>query len=155
MMCMKSVCLCCLASVTVILPSISCAEEMQSDKLPQGSYLQTCREATLKNGHLLAICQKSDGGWGPALLEKSSLPCDGDIKNNNGELLCTKDMESTDVPEGTYQKSCKKSLLLNGSLYSICEKKDRTLNPTVLDKKYIPCNGDIENNDGELICRDK
>ena len=57
-------------------------------QLPQGSYLQSCRDARLVGGTLLAMCRQPDGEyWGTSGLAEIR-NCVGDIVNRSGALDC-------------------------------------------------------------------
>jgi hypothetical protein len=55
--------------------------------LPQGSYLQTCRDAHIERGSLVAVCRSVDGRWNPTGLP-DPYRCNGRIDNINGVLRC-------------------------------------------------------------------
>jgi hypothetical protein len=56
--------------------------------VPQGSYLKTCRDASVgDNDTLLANCQMADGQWRVTNLPNAS-SCRGDISNVDGRLRC-------------------------------------------------------------------
>ena len=65
------------------------AVAMAQERPPDGSYLQSCRNAHIYgyHHHLTADCRRADGRW-----EQTSLfdlnRCSGDIANMNGRLVC-------------------------------------------------------------------
>ena len=59
-----------------------------SDPLvPLGSYLESCTDARMWEGQLVADCRRSDGRWGKSALNDVDLCVDG-IVNANGRLTC-------------------------------------------------------------------
>jgi len=55
--------------------------------LPNGSYMQTCRNVAVHGDRLLADCRRTDGSWARTALQKVDR-CAGDIGNMNGQLAC-------------------------------------------------------------------
>ena len=60
----------------------------QAQYMPQGSYLQTCRDVGVQGDTLFAVCRTVDGRGQRAQLPGVSR-CVGDIGNNNGNLQCS------------------------------------------------------------------
>src|SRR5262249_52824765 len=55
--------------------------------LPNGSYLQSCRNVAVHGDRLLADCRRTDGRWARTALQNVDR-CVGDIGNMNGQLAC-------------------------------------------------------------------
>ena len=55
--------------------------------LPNGSYMQTCRNVAVHGDRLLADCRRTDGSWARTALQNVD-HCAGDIGNMNGQLAC-------------------------------------------------------------------
>src|SRR5215469_11463316 len=55
--------------------------------LPNGSYMQTCRNVAVHGDRLLADCRRPDGSWARTALRDVDR-CVGDIGNTNGQLAC-------------------------------------------------------------------
>jgi CVNH domain-containing protein len=55
--------------------------------LPNGSYMQTCRNVAVHGDRLLADCRRTDGSWARTALRDVDR-CVGDIGNMNGQLAC-------------------------------------------------------------------
>ena len=53
---------------------------------PSGSYLQTCNNTQYNQEVLTANCRKKNGSYALAQLRITS--CDGDISNDDGQLMC-------------------------------------------------------------------
>jgi hypothetical protein len=59
-----------------------------SDPLvPLGSYLESCTDARMWEGRLVADCRRSNGRWGQSALNDVDR-CVGGIVNSNGRLTC-------------------------------------------------------------------
>jgi CVNH domain len=58
------------------------------DRVPRGSYAQTCQNISTSGNTLQASCQKRNGQWRQTSLRNYSR-CGGDIINVNGRLLCS------------------------------------------------------------------
>lgn len=79
-----------LATVTAFaLSTIGLALPAQAQPLPQGSYLQSCRDVGIQGGALIGMCRKMDGEWQRAALADVT-GCAGDIGNMNGQLVCNR-----------------------------------------------------------------
>jgi hypothetical protein len=76
------------ALTAVLLAGIACSAQAQG--MPQGSYLQSCRDIGIHGDRLVAACRTVDGR-----MQRTSLAavnhCVGDIGNNNGNLQCNYD----------------------------------------------------------------
>ena len=55
--------------------------------LPNGSYMQSCRNVAVYHDRLLADCRRTDGSWARTALQNVDR-CAGDIGNMNGQLAC-------------------------------------------------------------------
>ncbi len=118
---------------------------------PPGSYKETCRGIQVRGGILIAQCQKADGSWRNSTLLFHD--CEGDIRNDNGELKCKQKVKpSKPVPGGSYKQTCKDARVEGDFLRAKCQKKNGDWNNTKL--KYKKCSGDIWNDNGELTCKE-
>jgi hypothetical protein len=61
--------------------------QMSQSSLPQGSYLDTCKDARMLGGTLTAFCPKGDGTWHTVQLEQAG-QCTGGVQVTGGELSC-------------------------------------------------------------------
>ena len=73
----------------VALALLGClaAAAAHAQGVPQGSYLQSCRDARVDRDTLVAVCRTRDGGRVRAELAGVSR-CVGDIGNMDGRLRC-------------------------------------------------------------------
>jgi hypothetical protein len=60
-----------------------------NDRVPRGSYTQTCQNISTSGNTLQASCQKRNGQWRQTSLRNYNR-CNGDIANNNGRLQCAR-----------------------------------------------------------------
>ncbi len=60
-----------------------------NDRLPRGSYQQTCQDISVSGDTLQASCQKRNSKWRQTSLRNYNR-CTGDITNNNGRLQCAR-----------------------------------------------------------------
>ena len=63
------------------------AVPVSAQGLPNGSYLQSCRNVAVHGDRLLADCRRTDGRWARTALQNVDR-CVGDIGNMNGQLAC-------------------------------------------------------------------
>jgi hypothetical protein len=59
------------------------------DRVPRGSYVQTCQNISISGNTLQASCQKRNGHWRQTSLRDYNR-CRGDIFNDNGKLRCSR-----------------------------------------------------------------
>ncbi len=57
------------------------------DRVPDGSYRQTCRDVRVEGDRLYAVCQKRNSDWRNTSLKHFNR-CRGEITNVNGRLEC-------------------------------------------------------------------
>lgn len=67
--------------------AVAAPNPARAQGLPQGSYLQTCRDAHMERGSLVAVCRRADGRSNPTGLP-DPYRCNGGIANINGVLRC-------------------------------------------------------------------
>ncbi|HEY1797784.1 MAG TPA: CVNH domain-containing protein [Stellaceae bacterium] len=129
----------------------------QAQRLPRGSYLQTCPEASVYRGRLTAVCRQRDGSF-----RQSQLPdvdrCVGDIANVDGRLRCHYGAgapfpggPARPLPGGSYQQSCSNIGLNGNTLVASCKAMNGRMQRTSL-ANVNRCVGDIGNNNGQLNC---
>jgi hypothetical protein len=87
--------------VLTLLGSVAFCLPAMAQTVPQGSYLKTCRDASVgDNDLLLANCQMADGQWRMTNLPNAS-SCRGDISNVDGRLRCVAASMSGNQPGNT------------------------------------------------------
>lgn len=128
----------------------------QAAPVPAGSYQQSCRDITAGGGVLVATCRRR-GEWNYTTLADYR-DCDGDIANVNGRLTCVRSPRHDDdddddwSPRGSYQATCRRERVEDGTLIAECVDRNGRWRYTEL-QNYRSCRGDIVNSDGMLRCR--
>jgi len=56
-------------------------------QVPGGSYLQSCRDAHMRGGRLIATCRTEEGRWNRTALDNVGR-CAGGVANSDGRLVC-------------------------------------------------------------------
>jgi hypothetical protein len=74
------------ALAAAIIAGLSWASAAEAQGVPPGSYRQTCSDARLEGGALVATCRAANGAGQRTALAVNR--CVGDIGNNNGVLNC-------------------------------------------------------------------
>lgn len=143
------------AALFVAAPS---AEARQS--LPEGSYLDSCRNLYVDGDTLYGECQDSRGKWKKTWISGYAY-CDGDIVNNNGVLDCQggrlPDQDEPaapaagDLPAGDWSKTCRDAVLDGYVLRASCKDNRGTWRPTWIDMRQCKSNT-VGNDDGLLVC---
>jgi hypothetical protein len=88
------------AATTPTSPGASTPLTSQAS-LPQGPYLQECREVRMLEGTLTAFCPKGDGTWHTTQLIGAER-CSGNVHSAGGDLVCemAPQIGSTAPPQG-------------------------------------------------------
>lgn len=125
----------------------------QAAPVPQGSYLQTCRDVTATYDVLAATCRMRNDSWNYTTLSDYR-DCDGDIVNSNGRLACERESYEDDdwLPRGSYQETCRREHVEEGTLTAECVDRNGRWRYTEL-QSFRSCRGDIRNVNGMLQCR--
>ena len=166
-----------LAGGVILASALTAAPAMAQQGVPQGSYLESCRQVQVRWGKdLAAFCATRAGEWVVSRLDDFP-SCDGDIANRNGQLVC-RDMPAPGSlygtlappppprpqppapppvvqrpPAGTYTSSCR-DLKLEGSwLSATCRDGWGNWRETGLSLTGCPLGTDISNVEGRLACR--
>ncbi len=140
-----------------------------AQNVPGGSYLQSCDDARTHGNRLHASCRTANGGFTRSSL---TLPCDGDIANQNGYLVCSPRGHYPGgpgyrppggpgyrppgygyAPPGSYQSSCRNARMEGGSvLVASCQATNGYYNQTSLNVNRCFQGTDIANINGQLTC---
>ncbi|HEX2330515.1 MAG TPA: CVNH domain-containing protein [Candidatus Angelobacter sp.] len=123
--------------------------------LPQGTYLQTCNNASVNGETLLASCQDANGNWVAAQLPGYQT-CRGDVVNDNGTLRCSQYTNGYGQPGayavgGPFNQTCRSVRFKGDDLHAKCQATDGSWHDTKLDD-YRKCRGNIINDNGNLRC---
>jgi len=117
------------------------------ERLPRGSYVQTCSDMRVHGNTLTARCQDTRGQWLSTALPHVN-QCRGEIVNDDGSLYCS---HGPDLPDGTYVQTCAPVYMRGSMLRARCRTADNRWAWTQLDD-IAGCRGDISNIDGTLRC---
>ncbi|AUX20968.1 uncharacterized protein SOCEGT47_014450 [Sorangium cellulosum] len=137
------------------LPTVLLSGELAQaqGRVPEGSYLRTCRNVRIDRGTLFATCADRRGRLHETYLQRYWL-CRGDIENDNGMLRCADHRPGDRAPEGSYRRTCWNVRTDRGTLFATCEDRRGRHHETYLQQYWL-CRGDIENDDGRLRCADQ
>lgn len=150
------------ATLFLALCAIPCVAQgdYRRDNIPQGDYVQTCRNIHIDGDRLIAECQERDGDWRRTSLDDFNR-CRGRIVNNNGNLTCggngygdRREYRSgwqNGLPPGDYVQTCRNISMNGDRLFAECQKRNGGWRRSTLDD-VDRCNGEIANNDGRLVC---
>lgn len=133
-----------------------------SDAPPPGTYLQSCKDASVDGERLNASCQAESGKYKKTWLDGYRY-CAGDIANDDGLLVChggrlTEEEANGPVgaavrgtlPAGPWAETCQNGVLDGTILRASCTDRNGTWRQTFLD--LATCNGEVGNVDGQLVC---
>ena len=148
-----------LAAVAATL--LTCAATA-AEAVPQGSYLESCRNAAVAGDRLNAECQSDAGKWKKTWLDGYRY-CGGDIANEDGLLVChgarlTEEEAAGsagsaargELPPGPWRETCRDGVLDGAILRASCQDRNGTWRSTFLDLGACP--GEVGNVDGQLVC---
>ncbi|BCW88467.1 hypothetical protein sos41_16070 [Alphaproteobacteria bacterium SO-S41] len=135
------------------------AAEARPAALPEGSYLDSCRDLYVEGSTLYGECQNNAGKWKKTWISNYGY-CDGDIYNNNGVLDCrggrlpeqaAPSKPSGGLPAGPWTKTCRDPALDGSILRANCKDNRGTWRPTWIDLRQCSSRT-IGNDDGLLVC---
>jgi hypothetical protein len=111
--------------------------------VPNGSYLETCRNVRQSGSVVSADCLDRIGVRSRTTIDMNSCSSDR-LSNLDGELRC-----EGGLPPGSYRQSCNDTVVQSNVLSARCRDRGGRMRTTSLS---LPCRGSISNNDGQLIC---
>ncbi|MFP1132321.1 CVNH domain-containing protein [Asticcacaulis sp. W401b] len=121
-------------------------------RLPEGNYLQTCRDIRVEGDRLTARCRMREGGY--SYTDIRLRECRGGrVENLNGTLQCEgAGYSGGRLPAGNYRDTCRDISLQGDRLTARCRDKWGDYRLTALS--LSDCNGgQVENSNGNLVCR--
>lgn len=151
------------------------------NRLPGGSWVNSCKNVEVKGNSLRADCRRHDGSWNRAGLDFTR--CPAGLRNNGGRLECESRGWSNwgnngwpnngwgnngwsnngwgnnnwarynngRVPNGSFRDSCRQERVDGYVLRAKCRENDGDYRQAALDLRQ--CGGDIFNQNGKLRCR--
>jgi CVNH domain len=135
-----------LAMMVLARPAAPRAMAMAMDD-PPGSYLQSCKNISMRGDDLRARCRDVYGRYHDSVLDHADR-CWGDISDNNGNLVCEKNGA---MPRGSFVQSCRDVRVRWNVLLARCQARDGRWVDASLEQ-YSRCNNEISNEDGQLRC---
>jgi len=123
---------------------------------PGGDWAESCRDATLRGGTLLARCRERDGDWRSTSIRTSECPGNR-LRNDNGRLVCAgggwddDDAWTSGGPRGSWAQSCRQAQVSGSRLTATCRDRDgRYQRSSII---FTQCRGNrVANLDGRLRC---
>ncbi len=115
-----------------------------AQRLPQGSYTQSCQQMRVQRQDLFGVCLDRRGNARRTRLERA-LACPGDIANINGNLRCM-------PPTDSYVRTCRQVSARNDVLRATCQRRNGRWQATQL-RNFRRHLGRINNCDGTLTPR--
>ncbi|MCS6931197.1 MAG: CVNH domain-containing protein [Acetobacteraceae bacterium] len=136
---------------------------------PGGSWAETCRDAQLRGGTLIARCRERDGDWRLTSIRYTDCP-GGRVRNDNGRLECEGGWGggwrpdddgwggggwgggwAGGGPRGSWVESCRQAQVSGNRLTALCRERDGGWNRSSII--FTQCRGNrVANRDGWLRC---
>jgi hypothetical protein len=66
---------------------LACRRQVETVRLPPGSYRESCRDFSVDNGQLGTRCRRKNGDWRDTAIDLNR--CKKAILNDDGRLVCT------------------------------------------------------------------
>jgi hypothetical protein len=130
-----------------------------STMMPQGSYQQSCVNATMRAATLSASCTAPAGNRIYSSVDVTQCG-GGNVRNQNGYLACgaySGPPNNTGygyLPPGSYQQSCANAYMDGGVLTATCPSPNGTRYTTQIVARSCR-GGDIANRNGRLACNNQ
>jgi hypothetical protein len=130
------------------------AQTSAGSRVPDGTYLTTCKNVRFSDNVLEAACMTERGHSVVSRLLLSNCARGSDIANRNGFLYCWAGAhpEGGAIPRGTYATSCDEIRVDGNTLRAQCKSRTGRVVSATLDLKLCPTGAEIINNDGQLLC---
>jgi len=138
--------------VSLSLLLILAAQPAFAQRVPSGSYQQTCVNYYVRGGTLTASCSAPRG---PRINSSISTNCNGDIGNVNGYLRCNGGGHhggGGGLPSGSYLQSCHNAYMRGSILTARCSAPNGQRITSSLNVNTCRRHRDIGNRNGYLGC---
>ena len=145
------------------------AQYRQGD-VPNGSYVQTCRDIRTVGNTLEAVCDTGNGDWTFSSLQNFD-QCTSSVQNLYGTLGCTKakyvgqitttyyypaghkrGYVESGLPAGSYLDSCSDVHVSGSTLVATCQNSNGSWRRSSLHS-FQECSSSVANINGRLACR--
>jgi len=124
--------------------------------LPQGSYLQSCRNISKRHHFISASCEGPRGGQIASSLDLRRCAPGSLVANINGYLQCGAQVAGGGwngrLPQGSYQGSCTNVAMSGSVLSASCTAPNGQAVQSSLDTNRCQWNSGIKNTNGRLDC---
>jgi Beta/Gamma crystallin/CVNH domain len=127
-------------------------DDDRGDRVPRGSYQQTCQNERVESGDLIADCADRNGRLRHSELANHRF-CRGDIANDNGILSCLRNNDGDDdytVPTGSWRATCRDHRVSRNVLFAECRDRFGRWVETSVDLRG--CRQGVANVNGRLVC---
>jgi hypothetical protein len=140
--------------VSLSLLLIVAVQPAFAQRVPSGSYQQSCVNYYVKGGTLFASCSATKGSRRDSSISTS---CNGDIGNVNGYLRCNGGGYhgggyGGGLPSGSYQQSCHHAFMRGSVLTASCSAANGRRITSSLNINNCRRHSDIGNRNGYLGC---
>jgi len=116
---------------------------------PPGSYRASCVQVDQRGSRLFAQCRTRFGDWVPAMLNLQGCQPGGDIRNDDGRLVC----RSFPLPPGSYLQTCRNVLATANWLSAECRTVSGGWRESRMSFSSCGPRPNIINMNGQLVCR--
>jgi hypothetical protein len=116
-------------------------------QLPPGPYRQSCRSIRIDGSLLKAVCPRVNGTWRDTALDLRG--CDRNVVNDDGRLRCGGEGGPSNIPPGSYARSCTDIRVRNGVLRCDCRGVDGRW---YRNEVSVRACRRFANRNGELVC---
>ncbi|HEV8435252.1 MAG TPA: CVNH domain-containing protein [Thermoanaerobaculia bacterium] len=97
----------CNVDITNVNGRLECRPlQITPSTLPAGTYQQSCKDASVVDGTLLAVCKTASGDWRPTSLP-NAMACKSDVANVDGKLECRRRTTEFEAGYGKFGDLCK------------------------------------------------
>ena len=128
-------------------------DDDRGDRVPSGSYQETCNNERVEGSDLVADCADRNGRWRHSELANHRF-CRGDIANANGVLRCDRDADAAPddytVPTGAWRATCRDAHVSGSILTAECRNRVGRFVASSLDLRA--CRQGVANVNGRLAC---
>lgn len=119
----------------------------QSQRVPGGSWRESCRDWRVRGNEITAQCRNGNGKWVQAWIPLNK--CPGNLSNEDGRLVCEGRGHRWSMPGGSWQSSCRRARIEGDTLWAECRANNGDWRGSRVNLRG--CN-DLNNCNGKLRC---